>query len=290
MGLMHYRDRCYAPALGRFIQADTVVPEPGNPQDLNRYAYVRNNPLKYTDSTGYFSEEEIMAAFDVETWGEVIAFFEEGGDLEGRWGWLEVLRRARFGDIVEVLRGAGGNRERFFAGVFDDLGSDTGQIFIRGTYAGDDQLYWLAHITVGEVGDEFVLYPDNRLTFRTDAVRPPYNRLRFNRNRVDWVGAGLDAGGILLDAVSLGTAGKAPDVAKLARRAGMVDDLGAFARSWASASVAAMKGDLSGYEVIFGPEAVDLYVDAADLVSPVPFMFDGVGLYLNFSRAVYRSP
>jgi hypothetical protein len=29
------------------------VPNPGNPQDLNRYAYVRNNPLKYIDPTGH---------------------------------------------------------------------------------------------------------------------------------------------------------------------------------------------------------------------------------------------
>jgi len=29
------------------------VPEPGNPQALNRYAYVLNNPLKYTDPSGH---------------------------------------------------------------------------------------------------------------------------------------------------------------------------------------------------------------------------------------------
>ena len=29
------------------------MPNPGNPQDLNRYTYVRNNPLKYTDPTGH---------------------------------------------------------------------------------------------------------------------------------------------------------------------------------------------------------------------------------------------
>ncbi|MBI3942396.1 MAG: hypothetical protein HY326_05230 [Chloroflexi bacterium] len=39
--------------MGRFTQADTIVPEPGNPQSLNRYTYTYNNPLKYTDPTGH---------------------------------------------------------------------------------------------------------------------------------------------------------------------------------------------------------------------------------------------
>jgi hypothetical protein len=38
---------------GRFIQADSLVPAPGNPQSLNRYAYVYNNPLRYVDRSGF---------------------------------------------------------------------------------------------------------------------------------------------------------------------------------------------------------------------------------------------
>ncbi|MCP4125987.1 MAG: hypothetical protein GY753_02855, partial [Gammaproteobacteria bacterium] len=53
IGLYDYRARWYDPALGRFLQADTIVPEPGNPQNLNRYSYVGNNPLKYSDPTGH---------------------------------------------------------------------------------------------------------------------------------------------------------------------------------------------------------------------------------------------
>jgi len=53
IGLYDYGARFYDPLLGRFLSADTVVPEPGNPQALNRYAYVLNNPLKYTDPTGH---------------------------------------------------------------------------------------------------------------------------------------------------------------------------------------------------------------------------------------------
>ena len=41
------------PLLGRFVQADTIVPEPGNPQSLNRYSYVENNPVRYTDPSGH---------------------------------------------------------------------------------------------------------------------------------------------------------------------------------------------------------------------------------------------
>jgi RHS repeat-associated protein len=59
VGFYDYGARSYDPALGRFLQADTIVPNPANPQSLNRYAYVLNNPLKYTDPTGHFPEEEI---------------------------------------------------------------------------------------------------------------------------------------------------------------------------------------------------------------------------------------
>ncbi|MBC7252214.1 MAG: RHS repeat-associated core domain-containing protein, partial [Anaerolineae bacterium] len=57
LGLLDYRARFYDPVLGRFVSADTIVPEPGNPQDLNRYAYVRHNPLRYTDPSGYLTED-----------------------------------------------------------------------------------------------------------------------------------------------------------------------------------------------------------------------------------------
>lgn len=44
--------RYYDPALGRFLTADRVAPNHGDPQDLNRYAYARNNPTTLTDPTG----------------------------------------------------------------------------------------------------------------------------------------------------------------------------------------------------------------------------------------------
>ena len=96
-GLLFYNARYYDPALGRFLSADSIVPNtshrsltvdfhetgfamslagennqvfwfqmsgrqrqqatppwgPGNPQELNRYSYVNNNPLKYSDPSGH---------------------------------------------------------------------------------------------------------------------------------------------------------------------------------------------------------------------------------------------
>ena len=85
-GLLYYHARMYDPVLARFVSADSVVPGsggltvsssdataallfaqgpkdkdgrptvPANPQSLNRYSYVVNNPLLHTDSTGHYFE------------------------------------------------------------------------------------------------------------------------------------------------------------------------------------------------------------------------------------------
>jgi RHS repeat-associated protein len=45
--------RYYDLELGRFIQADTVIPDLGNPQSYNRYSYTENDPLTLTDPSGH---------------------------------------------------------------------------------------------------------------------------------------------------------------------------------------------------------------------------------------------
>jgi RHS repeat-associated protein len=64
LGLVHMGGRVYDPMIGRFLSADPNVQYPLSPQSYNRYAYVNNNPLSFTDPTGYLSLGQV---------GEIVA-------------------------------------------------------------------------------------------------------------------------------------------------------------------------------------------------------------------------
>jgi hypothetical protein len=85
--LYYYNARYYDPKLARFISPDTIVPDPRNPQALNRYSYVLNNPLKYTDPTGhgFFSKlwksiKKVFKKIIKPAIAAVTAFVVSGGD------------------------------------------------------------------------------------------------------------------------------------------------------------------------------------------------------------------
>jgi RHS repeat-associated protein len=53
LGLVHLNGRVYDPITARMVSADPTVPDAGDLQQLNRYSYVTNSPLRYTDPTGF---------------------------------------------------------------------------------------------------------------------------------------------------------------------------------------------------------------------------------------------
>jgi RHS repeat-associated protein len=54
VGLIDMGGRVYDPETGRFLSPDPFVQAPENSQNLNQYSYVLNNPLSYTDPSGFF--------------------------------------------------------------------------------------------------------------------------------------------------------------------------------------------------------------------------------------------
>ena len=53
LGLYFYGARWYDPQLSRFLSADSIIPQQQGVQAWDRFAYVSNNPLKYTDPSGH---------------------------------------------------------------------------------------------------------------------------------------------------------------------------------------------------------------------------------------------
>jgi RHS repeat-associated protein len=53
LGLINMNGRMYDPIIGRFLGVDPIIQMPENSQSFNGYSYCLNNPLKYTDPSGY---------------------------------------------------------------------------------------------------------------------------------------------------------------------------------------------------------------------------------------------
>ena len=53
IGLTNMNARLYDPMIGRFISADSIIPNAENPLAYNRYMYVYGNPISYRDPDGH---------------------------------------------------------------------------------------------------------------------------------------------------------------------------------------------------------------------------------------------
>ena len=74
MGIIHMNGRVYDPLIGRFMSADPFIQSPGDLQSYNRYAYVSNNPLAFTDPSGYFKLRKLVRAIAA----IVVAYYAPG--------------------------------------------------------------------------------------------------------------------------------------------------------------------------------------------------------------------
>ena len=98
VGLIHMNGRVYDPRLGRFTTADPIVQFPHYSQSFNHYSYVLNNPLGYTDPSGYgiepFTVFRIIAAV-------VLSYACNGVCAPEVWAWA-------FGSIGGIEAAANG--------------------------------------------------------------------------------------------------------------------------------------------------------------------------------------
>ncbi|QIB64759.1 RHS repeat domain-containing protein [Kineobactrum salinum] len=64
VGMIHMNGRVYSPSLGRMLSPDPVTQAPENAQNYNRYSYAFNNPLTYTDPSGFRSDDRKTVCVD----------------------------------------------------------------------------------------------------------------------------------------------------------------------------------------------------------------------------------
>jgi RHS repeat-associated protein len=140
LGIIHMNGRIYDPHLGRFLQADILIEDTGT---LNRYTYVHNNPLAYTDPTGHFSIGRLLRtvaaiAISVYTGGAVGGqwlFF--GKALEGAAAFAAVVGAGALSGAISSGTIEGAAWGAFSGAVFFGIGQGLGNAdWAKGSFAG----------------------------------------------------------------------------------------------------------------------------------------------------------
>jgi len=80
IGLYDFNARFYAASVGRFVSADSIVPDPNRPQNFNRYSYVGDNPLRYFDPSGHGPQPPVIQT-DADSYGAGIFYEFKEEDL-----------------------------------------------------------------------------------------------------------------------------------------------------------------------------------------------------------------
>jgi RHS repeat-associated protein len=141
--IVHMNGRLYDPALGRMLSPDPVVQELYNAQNLNRYTYVLNNPLSFTDPSGL--------NFVKKYWRQIAAAAVMYFTMGQSW-WVDGLFQSNMMAASAVsgfisggvssgdMRGAfmGAFSAVIFSGIgqhFDGVGGKTGGVFGSGLTA-----------------------------------------------------------------------------------------------------------------------------------------------------------
>jgi len=138
--LVNMNGRLYDPSLGRFMSPDPNVQSVTDLQSYNRYSYVRNNPLSYTDPTGFFWSK--LGGFFENYFSNPLSDFELGVSIfacasSGVGCMLVGLEMAALNTAVAITNGAGFERTLVTTGIGLGIGIATGGL---NQYYGGDAL------------------------------------------------------------------------------------------------------------------------------------------------------
>jgi RHS repeat-associated protein len=124
--VIHMNGRIYDPLTARFLQADPMVQDPYNGQSFNRYTYVFNNPLIYTDPTGYWGRREQAYLRSIVAIGITIWFPGFATQAFGLTGFQTTVLTGFLAGSVQTGTLKGGLQGAFSAALFHGVGTKFG--------------------------------------------------------------------------------------------------------------------------------------------------------------------
>ncbi|MCB8952717.1 MAG: RHS repeat-associated core domain-containing protein [Ardenticatenales bacterium] len=231
LGLIYYNARYYLPGVGRFVSADTLVPDPTSPQSYNRFSYVRNNPVNRIDPTGHFDMGSYEDGYN--EYSEIYRYYKDIGwsdeditllftfwETQYR-GWWDMLIQAKVGDYVDFEAYDGINMAIQFSFHADgDMPFGPGVMISAFTSVGGEDLghMRLDHVLHGYwdwehgydslsslIGSRHSVSASNMLLLRSNPLdssqymfvigtghfSDPYNPMP----EIDWMGTSVDSAG-----------------------------------------------------------------------------------------------
>lgn len=112
VGIIHMNGRLYDPLLRRFLNADENIQDPYNTQNYNKYGYVLNNPLMFSDPSGEFWEAgALLTAVAFAIQGAIVGTIVAAGLyivkslVTGNWSWGGFAKSLLLGAVIGAATG-----------------------------------------------------------------------------------------------------------------------------------------------------------------------------------------
>jgi hypothetical protein len=155
-----------SPYINHFLQPDSLIPAPSNPQAWNRYSYVGNRPVNFNDPTGHDADCGIGDNYC------------NDAKREYHYSWKKTHHKSNFNTFLRAkdafefynnhpdiaLRDMYAGRGKT-VGSYDDVDSYT----LGSIYAED-----VKHVLFNPVTDDFILREIDRIHASSDNVDPFY--------------------------------------------------------------------------------------------------------------------
>jgi len=169
-GLINMNGRCYDPVVGRFLSPDIIVQNSNNTQCYNRYSYAVNNPLKYTDPSGW-SWTPIDAARHTSMIANTMmmhlqdkfhpSIIRSGSSSRGS-GYL-------FGSNAIIFQNAEATLQMALGDIAHILSSVFGMPGVFGNPVGGDVHCWIDYVSKSKIEGDY-----NELPIELGASNTPY--------------------------------------------------------------------------------------------------------------------